>query len=54
VVLEADDLTLYLASDIWQGVKPGQQKLLVALSGFGRFWVYLEAPPARDEWPAGS
>ena len=54
MVLEADDLALYLASDIWRNIDPGQQKLLVAVSGFGRFWVYIVPPPAVGEPPGDS
>jgi hypothetical protein len=41
VRLQAGDLTIYLARDIWEQLKPGQSKLLVAVSGYGRFWLHL-------------
>ena len=41
VRLQAEDLTIYLAKDIRKQIKPGQSKLLVGVSGYGRFWLYL-------------
>jgi len=49
VGLEADDLTIYISREIWDGLKPGQSKLLVAVSGYGRFWVYLESAASQGE-----
>ncbi|MGQ9494073.1 MAG: hypothetical protein ACUVR2_09960 [Anaerolineae bacterium] len=45
VRLAADDLAIYLSKDIWDNLKPRQSKLLVAVSGYGRFWIYLEPVP---------
>jgi len=42
VRLDADDLTIYVSREIWDSLKPQQSKLLVAVPGYGRFWVYLE------------
>jgi hypothetical protein len=42
VQLEANDLTIYVAREIWDGLKPRQSKLLVAVPGYGRYWIYLE------------
>jgi hypothetical protein len=41
VCLRANDLTIYLARDIWDQLKPGQSKLLMGVSGYGRFWMHL-------------
>ncbi len=41
VRLQAEDLTIYLARDIWEQIKPGQTKLLLGVFGYGRFWLYL-------------
>jgi hypothetical protein len=41
VRLQAEDLTIYLARDIWEQIKPGQSKLLLGVSGYGRFWLHL-------------
>jgi hypothetical protein len=41
VRLEAGDLAIYVARDIWDGLKPGQSKLLVAVGSYGRFWLHL-------------
>jgi hypothetical protein len=39
--LQAGDLVVYLARHIVEKLRPGQSKLLVALAGYGRFWMYL-------------
>ncbi len=39
--LQAGDLVIYLARHIIEKLRPGQSKLLVALAGYGRFWMYL-------------
>jgi hypothetical protein len=44
VLLQADDLRIYVSRDIWDRLKPKQSKLLVAVAGYGRFWLYLEPP----------
>jgi len=51
VRLQADDLLVYVSRDIWGKLKPRQSKLLVAVAGYGRFWLYLEPPPpaARED-----
>ena len=49
VRLQAGDLTIYLAKDIWSQIKPGQSKLLVGVSGYGRFWLHLV-----NGWAVGS
>jgi hypothetical protein len=41
VRLEAGDLVVYVSKEIWEGLVPGQSKLLVAVSGFGRFWLQV-------------
>ena len=41
VRLQAEDLTIYVARDIWGQIKPGQSKLLLGVSGYGRFWLHL-------------
>lgn len=49
--LQADDLRIYVSQEVWEKRKPGQSKLLVAVAGYGRFWLHLDAPvarPARD------
>ena len=28
-----------LARDIWEGLAPDEEKLLVAVQGYGRFWI---------------
>jgi len=58
VRLQADDLQFYVSCDIWNSISPGQDKLLVAVAGYGRFWLYITDPrraslagspsPARD------
>jgi hypothetical protein len=46
VRLQADDLLIYVSNDIWDKLKPRQSKLLVAVAGYGRYWLYLK-PPLR-------
>ena len=41
VRLQAEDLTLYLARDIWERLTPGEA-LLVGVSGYGRFRLQVE------------
>jgi len=41
VCLQAEDLTIHLAKEIWEQLKPGQSKLLLGVSGYGRFWLHL-------------
>jgi len=56
VRLAVDDLTVYVSREIWDGLKPERSKLLVAVCGYGRFWLHLQrqaddggiGPPERD------
>lgn len=41
VRLQADDVTVYVSNEVWSSLKPGQAKLLVGISGYGRFWVHF-------------
>ena len=41
VCLQAEDLTIYVARDIWEKIRPGQSRLLLGVSGYGRFWLHL-------------
>lgn len=50
--LAAGDLTIYVAQDIWASLKPKQSQLLVAVSGYGRFWLHLESASATPAPPA--
>jgi hypothetical protein len=34
-----DEIEVYLARDIWEGLAPDAEKLLVAVQGYGRFWI---------------
>jgi len=40
--LESEDLTIYLARDIWNSLQPEQVRFLVAVCGYGRFWLELQ------------
>lgn len=42
--LSAEDIQVYLARDIWEGLEPGTDSLRFAISGHGRF--ILEFDPA--------
>ena len=56
VKLAVDDLTVYVSHEIWDGLRADQPKLLVAVCGYGRFWLHLQhraddggiGPPERD------
>jgi len=37
--LQDDDIAIYLARNIWEGLEPGTEKLLVAVQNYGRFWL---------------
>jgi hypothetical protein len=39
--LQVGDLVIYLARDIVEKLRPGHSKLLVAVPGYGRFWMHL-------------
>ena len=41
VRLQADDLIIYVSHDIWDQIRPGQAKLLIGVSGYGRFWLHI-------------
>jgi hypothetical protein len=45
VQLFAGDLAIYVSREIWGAMTPAQSKLLVAVPGYGRFWLHLEPPP---------
>ena len=47
MALQADDLLIYLSREIWNSLKPDQDRLLIAVSGYGRFWLYLEPKPPQ-------
>jgi hypothetical protein len=34
-----DTIAVYLTRNIWEGLAPGTEKLLVAVQGYGRFWI---------------
>ena len=46
VRLQAGDLRIYVSQEVWDKRKPGLSKLLVAVAGYGRFWLHLDAPGA--------
>ena len=46
IQLDVDDLTVYVSKEIWDALKPGQSKWLVAVPGYGRFWLYPEPAPS--------
>jgi hypothetical protein len=37
----AEDLTLFLSRDVLSSLKPRQTRFLVAVGGYGRFWIEL-------------
>jgi len=49
---EVDDLTVYVSREILDALTAGQSKLLIAVAGYGRFWLHLEiaspTPSRRD------
>jgi hypothetical protein len=47
--LQDDDITIYVARDIWKGLVPDAEKLLFAVEGYGRFWLQLNDRRATSE-----
>ena len=43
VRLLAGDQIIYVSRAIQEQIKPGQQKLLLAVPGYGRFWLHLSS-----------
>lgn len=41
IPLQDDDIKIYLAQEIWESLKPGTEKLLFAVEGYGRYWLWL-------------
>ena len=39
-------LDIYVSHEIWDSLAPDDDKLLVAIEGYGRFWIKLEKEPA--------
>ena len=42
VHLRDEEIDIYLAQDIWDGSQPYSEKLLFAVEGYGRFWLWLD------------
>ncbi|MBN1890738.1 MAG: hypothetical protein JW850_22275 [Thermoflexales bacterium] len=36
------EIEIYLAKDIFDSLEPGTEKLLFAVQGWGRFWLYFQ------------
>ena len=45
--LRDEDIDIYLAQDIWDGSQPRSEKLLFAVEGYGRFWLWLGDGPIK-------
>jgi hypothetical protein len=41
-LVQCGDLEIYIAPDIWQEINEQTEKILIAIEGYGRFWLYLE------------
>jgi len=39
--LQDDDIKIYLAQEIWESLEPDTEKLLFAVEGYGRYWLWL-------------
>jgi len=44
-----DDLHIYISREVWEDLKPTQEKFLVSLQEYGRFWIHLRRSDAADE-----
>jgi len=42
VRLQDDDIEIYLARDIWEGLSPCTEKLLFAVQDYGRYWLHFK------------
>jgi hypothetical protein len=41
-LIQCDDIEIFVAPDIWQHIGPGTEKILIAIEGYGRFWLWFE------------
>jgi len=41
-LIQCDDIELYVAPDIWQHIRPETEKFLIAIEGYGRFWLWFD------------
>lgn len=41
-LIQCDDIELYVAPDIWQNIGPRTEKILIAIEGYGRFWLWID------------
>ena len=39
--MQDDDIRIYLAQEIWESLPPDAEKLLIAVEGYGRYWLWL-------------
>lgn len=40
--IDCEDIEVYLAPDIWRRLELQATRLLVAIEGYGRFWLHIE------------
>jgi hypothetical protein len=45
-LIQCDDIEVYVAPDIWQRIRPQAEKILIAIEGYGRFWLWLTNNPS--------
>jgi len=46
-LIRCDDIEVYVAPDIWQRIEPQTEKILIAIEGYGRFWLWLANKTSR-------
>jgi len=40
-LVDCGGIQVWVAPDIWQRIGPATEKMLIAIEGYGRFWLYL-------------
>lgn len=47
-LIQCDHIEVYVAPDIWQRIGLQTEKILIAIEGYGRFWLWLSNDTSRQ------
>lgn len=47
-LIQCDGIEVYIAPEIWHRIGPETEKILLAIEGYGRFWLWLTNKPSRE------
>jgi len=47
-VIQCDDIEVYMAPEIWHRIGPETERILLAIEGYGRFWLCLTNKPPSE------